>query len=329
MTPSTFAGSPSDVRGRISWTPPSTVITRARDRVRLLGGLVVRLLRRSGISGAVRGDGPLATVAFRYSGHPYVVGLAQTAEWELPATEAAVHETRRSAPGASAVVLSISGFEERMASTVAGSDWGGTVLWDRGHLEAVLCGLVPLTELLDASINAAFFRNAPYEPLIRLLPASSDEAADDGSSDEAFAGGLPPQMATPDQLPPPWPVTGPGARAEAQVVLVGEEGWPRPSGSGWAVSGSSSPLLAAPPSSTWLAAPAWPAPNGPIRGGCPGCTWPRPTRAAWLPWPCPRTAPPVPVSRSGPRAADRGLAAVAARRPGRRTDPAGDPPRPR
>ena len=210
-------GVSSDTDGLLAEYGSVRTASSARERARRLGGLAVRSLHRSGISAARREDGPLVTVAFRYSGHPYVLGLAQVAEWELPAGEASVQETRRSAPGASVIVLSMSGFAGPHVKEVAGNDSGRTVLWDRTHLEAVLCGLVSLPDLLDSSVNAAFFRNAAYEPLARLLENPGDDA--------------PPRMTTPDQQPPPWPVLDSAhTQTGVRLVLIGEPGWSRPSG---------------------------------------------------------------------------------------------------
>lgn len=94
------------------------------------------------------------------------------------------------------------------------------VLRDQAHPEAIVCGLVTLPDLLDlleASSSAAFFSNTPYQTLARLL-ADPD-------------GGPPARMATPDRLPPPWPVLD--ARYDgipAQLILAGDDGWDKPSG---------------------------------------------------------------------------------------------------
>jgi hypothetical protein len=120
---------------------------------------------------------------------------------------------RQTAPAASVILLSMSGFTK----PVTGTDSGRTLLWDRTQLEAVVCGLVTLPDLLEASISAAFVGSVPYETLARLLA---------GSDRDACAG-----MATPDRLPSPWPVLEqPYDSIPARLALVGEDGWDKPSG---------------------------------------------------------------------------------------------------
>lgn len=190
----------------------------ARKRARQIGELIVRSLRRDAVGAAAHHDDPVITVTFTHSGRTYVIGIVQPGEDEPPAGENAVRDIQGVAPGASVIVLSLSGFTAS-ASGAADAASGKTILWDRTHLEAVLCGLVPLTDLLDASVNAAMFRQAPYEPLGRLLEEDPD--------DDTPA----PQMATPDQLPPPWGIIESGAGVlNAQTALTGEGTWSRPSG---------------------------------------------------------------------------------------------------
>jgi len=188
-----------------------------RKRARQIGDLIVRSLRRESVRAAVHHDDAIIAVTFEYSGRPCVIGLVQPSENEPPAGEDAVREVRDIARGPCVVVVSVSGFEGQGALDTAGTD-GGTILWDRAHLEAVLCGLVPLTDLLDASINAAVFRQSPYEPLARLLEEDPD--------DDTPA----PLMATPDQVQPPWEIAEPSAGIDAHVALTGEGPWARPSG---------------------------------------------------------------------------------------------------
>lgn len=116
---------------------------------------------------------------------------------------------RGRAGGAQVVLLSMSGF--------AGSDAGGAVLWDRSHLEAAVCGLVTLPDLVEASSRALFFGGTTHETLAGLLASP--------------AGDPPAGMGTPDRLPPPWPVLREGYDGiPAQLVLGGEDGWDKPSG---------------------------------------------------------------------------------------------------
>jgi hypothetical protein len=76
---------------------------------------------------------------------------------------------RQSAAGAPVVLLSMAGFAGQSAGQVTGTDFGRTIMWDRTHLEAAVCGLVTLPELLDASRRAALFDSSPYATLAQLL----------------------------------------------------------------------------------------------------------------------------------------------------------------
>jgi hypothetical protein len=183
----------------------------SRERTRRLGELIVRLLREAGAEAAMRDGDPLR-VAFRYEGHPFVMGV----EWkgDGPTQIGVLAEAvREPTAGAQAVLLSMSGF----AGQVAGVGVGGAVLWDRSHFEAAVCGLVTLPGLLEASRRALFFSGAVYETLAGLLAIPADSA--------------PAGMGTPDLLPPPWPVLGVAYDGiPAQLVLAGEGGWDKPSG---------------------------------------------------------------------------------------------------
>jgi hypothetical protein len=166
--------------GALRDEPPS------RELGRQLGELIVTLLQEAGIDAAVRDrDQEPLLVVFRHEGRPYVMGIPCAAESDGPAAEEFAQAVHRSAAGASVILLSVTGF----TTQAAGAASGGTVLWDRTHLEAVVCGLVTLPGLLEASSSAAFFGNTAYQRLDRLL-ASPDAAA-------------PARMATPDRLPPP------------------------------------------------------------------------------------------------------------------------------
>jgi hypothetical protein len=103
------------------------------------------------------------------------------------------------------------------AGQATDTDLGRTIMWDRTHLEAAVCGLVTLPDLLDASRRAALFGGTPYATLAQLL-------ADGG-------GDSPARMMTPDRLPPPWPVPGTGYDGiPAELVPAADDGWDKPSG---------------------------------------------------------------------------------------------------
>jgi len=182
------------------------------ERTRQLADLIVTLLLEAGIEAAVRVQEPLLVV-FRQDGRPFVMGVAWPGDADGPAGEEFAEAVRRSAAGASVVLVSVTGF----AGQVGGAGSGAAVLWDRTHLEAVMCGLINLPDLLEASSSAAFFSGTPYHTLAGLLTGPDD--------------GPPARMTTPDQLPPPWPVLDTGYDGiPAQLVLAGEDGWDKPSG---------------------------------------------------------------------------------------------------
>jgi hypothetical protein len=180
----------------------------SRERTRRLGELIVALLRDAGTDAAVRNEDPLIVV-FRNDGIPCVMGVA----WDGESGDEFTRTVRHFAAGASVVLLSVDGF----AGQVIGADFGQTIMWDRTHLEAVVCGLVTLPELLDASRQAALFSSSPYATLAQLL-ASPD-------------GDPPARMRTTDRVQPPWPVPRAGYDGiPAELVLAGETGWDKPSG---------------------------------------------------------------------------------------------------
>ncbi len=174
-------------------------------------------MRESGIEAAFRDQDP-PIVAFRHGGQQFMMGLAwadEVANWQ--AADEFARSVRQAAHGGTVVLLSMPGFTPNAAGAAAVADPSRTLMWDRTHLEAVLCGLVALPDLLEASIGAAFFDNMSYATLARLLTGS-------GEADRAG-------MATPDRLPPPWAVLGDAYNGvPAAVALVGEEGWDQPSG---------------------------------------------------------------------------------------------------
>lgn len=191
--------------GALREEPPS------RQRTWRLGELIARLLRESGAEAALQDGDPLL-VRFRLEGRPYVL-----AAWWLPGGAAQSAElgepVRGPAAGARVVALSMSGFDGKGART--GAD--GTVLWDRSHLEALVCGLTTLPDLLEVSMSSLFLSGSAYTTLARLLAGPAD---------------VPPaEMATPDLLPPPWDALGPGYNGiQAQLVLGSGDGWDKPSG---------------------------------------------------------------------------------------------------
>jgi hypothetical protein len=170
--------------------------------------MIAGLLQEAGADAAVRDEDPLVVV-FRQDGDPCVMGVT----WDGVAGEEFARAVRQSAAGAPVVLLSMTGF----AGQVADADFGRTIMWDRTHLEAAVCGLVTLPDLLDASRRAALFGGSPYVTLAQLLADPGDDH--------------PARMMTPDRLPPPWPVPrGEYDGIPAELVLAGEDGWDKPSG---------------------------------------------------------------------------------------------------
>jgi serine/threonine protein kinase len=180
-------------------------------RIGQLGGLIAALLRESGTDAAVR-DGDPPTVVFWHDGGAVVLGLA----WEAETGDEFEHKVRQSAPDASVILLSLGGFAGRLPGEVAASS-GATIRWDRTHLDALMCGLVTVQDLLEASRRTALFSSVPYPSLIQLLAGRDDPP--------------PTRMMTPDLLPPPWPVPGTEyAGIPAELLLAGEDGWGKPTG---------------------------------------------------------------------------------------------------
>ncbi|MEV7624139.1 hypothetical protein [Actinoplanes sp. NPDC089786] len=186
--------------------------SQAARRTLRLAGLVVRLLEEAGVDAALRlPDVP--AVAFMLDGRPFLMGLTWLDRPMSGSATAQMAESLRShAHDGTVIVASMSGFD---SSTPSGPD--RTLLWDRTHVESALCGLAPVLDMLTVTARAAFVEGARYVPLERML------TIDDGTSS--------PQMATPDLMPPPWPVLPePYDGIPATLALVGEDGWPNISG---------------------------------------------------------------------------------------------------
>jgi serine/threonine protein kinase len=198
-------GGPVADYGALRELPPSAA------RIRQLGGLIASLLRDSGTDAAVR-DGNPPTVVFWHDGGAVVLGLA----WEAEAGDEFERAVRQSAPDASIILLSIGGFAGQVAGeTDAGS--GAPIRWDRTHMEALVCGLITVQDLFEASRRTSLFNSIPYPSLPQLLAGPDDPP--------------PARMMTPDLLPPPWPFPGAGyVGTPAELVLAGEDGWDKPTG---------------------------------------------------------------------------------------------------
>ena len=186
-------------------------LTPSAGRTRQLGGLIAGLLRDSGTEAAVR-DGDPPVVVFLHDGGAVALGLT----WQAEVGEEFEQAVRQAAPGASVVLLSMGGFAGQLPDRAAPGS-GGTIRWDHTHLEALVCGLVTVLDLLEASRRTALFNSIPYPSLTQLLAGPE----------------VPPpaRMMTPDLLPPPWPFPGTEYDAiPAELVLAGEDGWGKASG---------------------------------------------------------------------------------------------------
>lgn len=189
----------------------------SENRTRQFGSLVVDLLKSSGVDARLRlQDVPV--VAFRHDGRHFLMGLTWTEQaMDGSATTEITQSMRTIAGDGTVMVLSMSGFDPSTHDRVEGSDSSRTLLWDRTHVEAALCGVATVPDLLAIGTRSAFLEGVPYASLARMLAVTDATTC--------------PRMATPDLLPPPWSVLKePYDGIPAQLVLVGEDGWDPPSG---------------------------------------------------------------------------------------------------
>jgi hypothetical protein len=116
-------------------------------------------------------------------------------------------------------VLSLSGYTRHAAPDAERGQQPEVLLLDRSHVEAMLSGLAPPEHLLTALVRRASHRGDVSVPLADvLLPEHPPN---------------PPAVTPANRRLPPWEVlldTAGGVTAEA--VLLGEPGWPAPTGLG-------------------------------------------------------------------------------------------------
>ena len=197
--------------GRLRITGRCVNCSRPAARTGRLGGLIEALLRDSGTDAVVR-DGEPPMVVFWHDGGAVVLGLA----WEAAASDEFEHAVRQSAPDASVILLSVGGFAGQVRGEVAAGS-GATIKWDGTHLEALVCGLITVQGLLEASRRTALLSSIPYPSLAQLLTGPGDPP--------------PARMMTPDLLPPPWAFPGAWCSGiPAELLLAGEDGWDKPTG---------------------------------------------------------------------------------------------------
>ncbi|GIF01099.1 serine/threonine protein kinase [Paractinoplanes rishiriensis] len=185
------------------------------DRGRRIADLIADLCASSGLE-PVQRPGDLPVLALRHEGATVLI-VAVSNEHPMTCDEVrALVGTARDPDGSdTVVVLSMSGFD--LPGTPPARVPARTVLWDGTHLEAALCGLLTMPDLLESSLRSAQLHAVPGPTLAASLTTPET--------------GGPARMRTPDLLPPPWPLfTHPSAGVPAQLALVGEDGWERSSG---------------------------------------------------------------------------------------------------
>ena len=159
-------------------------------------------------------------VAFTLDGTPYVL----EAKWLTrpvsgDAASKLANRVRQRLSGTRGVVLSMSGYTRDAASAAERGQQPEVLLLDRSHFEAMLSGLIHPEALLTALVQRASHRGGVYMPLADvLLPECPPD---------------PPGVTSVASHPPPWEVvieTAGGITAAA--VLLGNQGWPEPTGLG-------------------------------------------------------------------------------------------------
>ncbi len=189
-------------------------------RVRRLWPIVESLLASSGASPwqAAPLVDAVPMVGLKLDGARATLGLT----WhDVPMTAQDLLLWRQAAaekPHLQIIVLSMSGFEH--AAFEANAPLGPPlVLLDRTHLEAALCGLVSLEELVTTAGRGAVFNGTEYTSLTNLMlgPKPPDRQS--------------PAFLPPMRLPAPWDLA-PDKHDEASVrhLFSGDAGWPEPLG---------------------------------------------------------------------------------------------------
>lgn len=157
--------------------------------------------------------------------------LIEVTWFDGPATAAQVDGLRNatSRNGVRLAVLSMSGFTAAAVRHLAADNAEGTVLLDRSHVEAVLCGLATLAATIGEAAYRAMFADTPYSDLAALLMDT------DGPR-------TPPGFVSADRLPAPWDLLVSAAPAvRLRHVLNSHDRWPEPIG--FAVTDSARALI--------------------------------------------------------------------------------------
>lgn len=180
-------------------------------RCRRIAKLVADLLALSGLESIPR-SADVPVLALRHDGATVLIVTVWTGQAMTHDELNTVVATLRDPFGPDTViVLSMSGFSGGHSAAAARIP-ARLVLWDRTHLEAALCGLVTMHNLLELTLRSALLQGVARPTLAALLTLPD-------------RGGLA-RMRTPDLAPPLWPLfQEPYTGVPAELVLVGEDGW--------------------------------------------------------------------------------------------------------
>jgi len=182
-----------------------------------LADMLVELVAQEGVQGrrAAPVLGAYPAVALHVDGVAYLITVTWLPE---PATPAQVREFQRAAaarPGVRLVLLSMSGFTAPQEPQADNEPV--TILIDHSHVEAMLCGLAPVTTTLGQTGQRALFDRVGYTALTDLL-------IDTGRPGPAG-------FVTPDRLPVPWNLwVNAAAGVQLRHLFSGVDGWSEPLG---------------------------------------------------------------------------------------------------
>ncbi|PWR14872.1 hypothetical protein DKT69_14065 [Micromonospora sicca] len=174
------------------------------------GGLAPRKTARAFIT-----SGP--GIGVRVDGRDYLVDVIWFSKAASVSQVRAFGRATQPVPHAQPVMLSVSGFARGAVEALRDAN-SQALLLDRAHLEAMISGLLPPAELFEEATARLVGGGSPHTPLTELLV--------DRERAEPAEGFVPPHRVA---APPPWEAQT-ASGVEAQLVLVGEGGWPEPLG---------------------------------------------------------------------------------------------------
>lgn len=185
------------------------------ERSEQLAELVVCVINFFGVHARRSRPGQLATtrtIALPLPSGSYLMEIGGLDEPVTLEQATAVRRVAASQPALRSVLLSMSGFAPETLDPAAESA-AAVVLLDRPHIEAIICGVVAPDVLFGALAQRALFDEQPYTSLGDLLLEPAPRT--------------PPQCATPDRLPPRWPLLDRAApNVQVRQLLGGRTGWP-------------------------------------------------------------------------------------------------------